>query len=104
MEAVFDGDAALAKPGLVEEEALSRGIGEEQAPGLGVDEEVEAQLRGALGTEPTAGTGAVGVIKGAMPSRERQRGRRCSRYWDRVFSTSRPKKSRVQWVVIDLLS
>jgi len=63
MKAVLDGDVALAKPGVVEEEVFRRGPGEEQANGLGVDKQVEAQLRGALGAKATGGAGAIGVIE-----------------------------------------
>jgi len=44
MEAVLDGDVALAKRGVVEEEVFRGGPGEEQVKGSGVDKQIEGLL------------------------------------------------------------
>ncbi len=63
MEDVLDRAALLAKPSVVGEEVLRRGMSEEQPERLGADEEVEADLGGALWTQAALGAGAVSVIE-----------------------------------------
>ncbi len=61
MEDVLRCHPALAQLHFVEEESLRGGVGEEQAEGLALDDEIEAHLSGALGSEPAVGAHAVAI-------------------------------------------
>jgi len=63
VQAVLEREAALAKACFVDEEVLCRGVCEEEAEGLALDEEVEAHLWGASGTQAALVAGAVSVIE-----------------------------------------
>ena len=55
MDDVLEGDGAPVQACVVVEEVLDRGAFEEQAPGLSLDDEVEAQLRGASSSQVALG-------------------------------------------------
>ncbi len=61
---LIERDSTVVKLGFVEEKVLCGSVCEEQAKGLVIGEQIEAQLRGALATQITLGAGALALGDG----------------------------------------
>ena len=63
MQALLHDAMLLTQLSLVDEEVSRRGVSEQQAQWLGVDEQVEPHLGGALGAQTARRAGAGGVVE-----------------------------------------